>query len=679
MRAVALSLLLLLCGLSASAQSWQPVVDMKTTGYSDSFDRTVVRTKTNNIVYYVMNHSAIVDGPSSVRVYKGNAANPTGFAEMDAVHEPTDSTRVIGVDCRLNDSNGIISIAYQLTSPLEARYISFNTNTNTFGAVETIATVNHAPGLRYLSKVSLALDANGVPHVTFGGDNEGLFYSNRIGGSWSAKFQLSANFDDIHPSLTFGTDGVLHLAWMNFDSPRSILYRERSSTSGTWSATETVDGNVGTVGDKVDQSPSIALSSANPPLPLILYHEQADSSAWVIIKQRNAANSYGDVSPPASTAQGHDWAITVDAAGNWTICGHGNPNASIVEPQCMTRTSGTWGALTTLINDGVTHDGSASLRYDLVWPGDSNHLDLAYFDENSPTPDSFYMDATLSGPPPPPATPTASLSTASLSFQDQIVNTASAPQQVKVTNTGGGSLTISNIAVPAGYSQTNNCTASLAQNAFCTINVTFQPGSVNSFAGNLTITDNDGSSPTQSVALSGTGTDFSFPAPSGSGATGTLTTTTPASYSLTVSGVANFTDSITFACSNLPQNTSCAFTPATASPGSGSQTVMLSVARINNTAAYILPNSLNPALYGLAVALVFAGGGRRRKATRARIKDLALLILLVAVIGTSSCSGGGGAATPATLQPTPGTYSFTVKATFLGQSKPPITLTLIVQ
>src|SRR5262249_45486213 len=154
------------------------------------------------------------------KIFKGNAPIPNSFAEMDAAHEPSDSTRIIGVDCRLNSSTGIIGIAYQLTSPLEARYITFDTNTDTFGTFETIATVNHAPTLRYLSKVSLALDANGVPHVTFGGDNEGLFYSNRIGGAWSAKFSISSNFDDMHPSLTFGTDGVLHLAWMNFDSPR---------------------------------------------------------------------------------------------------------------------------------------------------------------------------------------------------------------------------------------------------------------------------------------------------------------------------------------------------------------------------------------------------------------------------------------------------------------------------
>src|SRR5215510_15431383 len=94
---LSISLFLLGFCVSSCAQTWQPTVDMKTTGYSDSWNRTVVRTKAN-VVYYVMNHSAIVSGPSQVRVYKGNAATPTAFTEMDPTHEPIDSTRIIGVD-----------------------------------------------------------------------------------------------------------------------------------------------------------------------------------------------------------------------------------------------------------------------------------------------------------------------------------------------------------------------------------------------------------------------------------------------------------------------------------------------------------------------------------------------------------------------------------------------------
>ena len=680
MKAFVLSLTLLVFCAAASAQTWQPTVNMNTTGYSDSWNRTVVRTK-SNVVYYVMNHSAISSGASQVRVYKGNAATPTAFTEMDAAHEPTDSSRIIGVDARLNDTTGIISIAYQLTSPLQARYITFDTATDTFGAVETISSVNHAPALRYLSKVSLALDPNGVPHATFGGDNEGLFYSNRIGGTWSAKFTLSSNSNDMHPSLTFGTDGVLHLAWLGVDSPRRIFYRERAA-NGTWSATETVDGAVGTVGDKVDQSPSIALSIAN--LPLVLYHEQSDTNANVIIKQRNGVNSYSDVSPtPVNTARGHDWAITVDWAGNWTICGHGNPNASPIEPQCMTRNNatGTWSGLVTLINDGTTHDGSASLRYDAVWPGDQSHLDLAYFDENN-TPDSFYMSANITGPTNGEGTPTATLSTSSLTFADQIVGTTSAGQNVSVTNTGGGSLTITSITAPAGFAETDNCIAALTKNQSCSITVTFQPSTVGSKSGNLVIVHNDSTSSPQMVALSGVATDFSFQLASGAGETATLTKATAATYSLSVSGASDFADIVSFACAGLPQNTQCTFAPTSATPGAGATSVKLSVSRINNTASLVSTAAIYQASIGLA-ALVLVLSAQRRSGRLPRIAiALSLFVLVMAVAaGVSGCGGGnnGSVQPPPTIQPATGTYQFTVKATALGQSKTPITLTLVVQ
>src|SRR6202035_5519898 len=107
--------------------TWNPVVNMNTVGYSDSFSRTVVRTN-GNVVYYCMNASGIASGPSSVKIFKGNGPVPTSFTETDVAHEPTDSSRIIGVDCRLNSSSGIIGIVYQLTSPLSANYITYDTN-----------------------------------------------------------------------------------------------------------------------------------------------------------------------------------------------------------------------------------------------------------------------------------------------------------------------------------------------------------------------------------------------------------------------------------------------------------------------------------------------------------------------------------------------------------------------
>jgi hypothetical protein len=582
--------------VSAEAQTtWNPVVNMGIVGYSDSFSRTVVRTK-NNAVYYCMNASGMTSGASSVKIFKGNGPVPTSFTEMDSAHEPTDSSRVIGVDCRLNSSTGIISIVYQLTSPLSANYITYDTNADIFGAAEQIASVNHAPNLRYLSKVSLALDANGFPHVTYGGDNEGFSYNNRIGGTWHAAFQITTNFDDMHPSMTFGTDGVLHLAWMNFDSPRLILYRERS-TAGTWSSTETVDGNVGTVGDKVDQSPSIAVTIDNK--PLILYHNQSDTNEYVVIKRRDAASSYTDVSPtPLHTAAGHSWALSVDANGNWYICGHRNQNTTPVQPECLTMThaTSTWSAPTLLINNGTAHDGSASMRYDVVWPGDQTHIDVAYHDENTP-PDAWYFDATVPGPGSSSNSASAALSTSSLTFPNQTVGTTSSPQSVTVTSTGATNLSISSIAPPPAFSETDNCSAPLTQGTSCQINVTFTPSSSSGpFTGNVTITDNAVNSP-QIVSVSGTGVARAFsisgtisPAAGGSGATVSLKGTSSATVTANSSGAFTFGGLANGSYTVTPSHAGETFSPA-------SQTVTVNgnnVGGINFTA---IANALGESLF----------------------------------------------------------------------------------
>lgn len=384
---------------SILAQTWKPIVNLNVKGYCDSHDRCVYRTNSGT-VYVLVNVSPISSGASSLRIFKSTLQSPTSLTEMNAANHPTDSSRFIGVDGRLNTNTGIISIVYEPTNTVTANYITFNTNTDTWGTPETIATLAGQDGLRYKSHVAMALDASGIPHAIYGGANQGFFYNNRIGGTWSASFQITSNSNDEHPSLVMGLDGVLHLAWFNQTGSRSILYRERSA-AGVWSATETVDASVGTFGDPVDQSPSIALDANN--LPLILYHEQANINADVLIKQRTAANTYANVGPPIAgppSTGGHDWAITVTWNGDWIVCGHMMQNP--VQPACKTRvaSTSTWGSLV-IIASGVAKDGSASMRYDPLYPGSTSTIDVEESDENSPESDWFY-NAEITPQPPPP-------------------------------------------------------------------------------------------------------------------------------------------------------------------------------------------------------------------------------------------------------------------------------------
>jgi len=96
------------------------------------------------------------------------------------------------------------------------------------------------------------------------------------------------------------------------------------------------------------------------------------------------------------------------------------------------------------------------------------------------------------------------LSTASLNFGSLQVGQQSAPQTVTMTNFGKSAVSITNIGVGAGFSQSNNCPQSLAPGGQCAITIVFQPGEPITYNSNLLITDSDPASP-QEVALTGVG------------------------------------------------------------------------------------------------------------------------------------------------------------------------------
>jgi hypothetical protein len=119
-------------------------------------------------------------------------------------------------------------------------------------------------------------------------------------------------------------------------------------------------------------------------------------------------------------------------------------------------------------------------------------------------------------------TPRVVLSPVSLSFGNQIYLKASAPQTVKLTNSGTGPLSIASISVtganPRDFTQTNTCGATVAVNASCTITVHFTPTALGKRTASVSISDNASGSP-QSVSLTGAGapaisvspTSLSFP------------------------------------------------------------------------------------------------------------------------------------------------------------------------
>jgi hypothetical protein len=106
--------------------------------------------------------------------------------------------------------------------------------------------------------------------------------------------------------------------------------------------------------------------------------------------------------------------------------------------------------------------------------------------------------------------PIASLSSSSLTFGNQQINSTSATQTLTLTNAGGAPLSIASIVTSGDYAQTNTCGSSVGAAGICTISVTFTPNATGTRIGAISFTDNASGSP-QIVNLTGNGTSVAAP------------------------------------------------------------------------------------------------------------------------------------------------------------------------
>jgi hypothetical protein len=161
--------------------------------------------------------------------------------------------------------------------------------------------------------------------------------------------------------------------------------------------------------------------------------------------------------------------------------------------------------------------------------------------------------------------------------------------------------------------------------------------------------------------------------------------------SLTPAGSA-FPQAVSLACSGLPVESTCAFSPAAISAGKGQTPVTFSITttapvlaleKSERSRRLIFSCSLMPIL-GIVLATAGWRGRRgRRGAGNARLvrSKAPILLLLLIVIGEIACGGGtassggsGGSGTPGT---SPGTYTVTVTAT-MGSSVNSVPIQLTV-
>ncbi len=338
-----------------------------------------------------------------------------------------------------------------------------------------------AAGLR-TGSVAIQDDAAGSPHVIeLSGSGtgaavaltpSGLTFSNQVVGTSSSpqtvtlsnsgdvaltvsNLQIAGDFtqtNDCPATLTVGSNCTINVTFTPTTS---------GSRPGTLTITDSALSSPQTVGLNGTGSLPVPAASLTPASLVFSSQVVGTASAVQIITLSNSGNDALTVSNLQVTgdfAQTNDCPATLAVGSNCTISVTFTPTASGSRPGTLTIT------------------------------------------DNAPnSPQAIGLSGTgLS------SVPAASLAPASLVFSSQVVGTASAVQTVTLSNSGNGALTVSNLQVAGDFTQTNNCPATLAVGANCTISVTFTPTASGSRPGTLTITDSAPNSP-QTIGLSGTG------------------------------------------------------------------------------------------------------------------------------------------------------------------------------
>jgi hypothetical protein len=240
---------------------------------------------------------------------------------------------------------------------------------------------------------------------------------------------------------------------------------------------------------------------------------------------------------------------------------------------------------------------------------------------------------------------------------------------VTLTNSGNATMAISGISATGDFSQTNNCSTSLAPSAICTISVKFTPVAGGSRTGSLIVSDNSPGGPALAT-LSGQGSDFILAA-SGSGSASVQPGAT-ATYQLAFTSTGGpFANQVTLACAGAPTPGTCSISPAKIPAGSSAAAVTVTVSTTSTAASLSQPHSgighsmlaawIFQAPGFLLLGVISLGSTRRKLGWR-----YALLALMIG-LGLFAIACGGGSTTPtktATPQTdtTPGSYTIVVTA-----------------
>jgi hypothetical protein len=398
---------------TATAEAIPPTVTSATqdhhvdvgNGYSDVTPRQIVRTSGN--VLYVSGwkfdtypHGGIGGGEynsQTLRMYKAAQTGlPTSFTRLDSSNEPAgvvswamaiDRDDVIHVVWTTRDNwDGGQSYGWDGTDNY-LKYCQFSTATDTWGTVEnietTMATIERGQGDEL---VAIAIDASGVPHVTYlkdDGTRRRVTYRNRSGGSWSA----AATVDDQsfgasercwHPGIVFDNAGRIVVTWMRGTN--------ESSTTGRYFV-RVYDGGWGTTHDVVGANVWTGIDTGTP-----IYVDAAGRYHTCYISTgKDAQYRFSDDLGATWTANHpSSGAFTADNPtpapgpnGKVRIYCHGESSTNIVYFE-GDGGSAAWAAAANYITD-TGYDCSVNVRWSQYWNWRPSAHDVAYWKSDYPT------------------------------------------------------------------------------------------------------------------------------------------------------------------------------------------------------------------------------------------------------------------------------------------------------
>jgi Bacterial Ig-like domain (group 3)/FG-GAP-like repeat/Abnormal spindle-like microcephaly-assoc'd, ASPM-SPD-2-Hydin/FG-GAP repeat len=444
----------------------------------------------------------------------------------------------------------------------------------------------------------------------------------------------------------------------------------------------TADGDLDTVGVLLTQRTQTAVATlGNLSIPGAGTHNiqavyagdtnfSASTSATIPLTASQIATTLQLTSSPGSAASGAQITLTA------TVSPYSSGNLTTTGETITFSNNGT------SIGTGILTSGVATLNTTSL-PVGSNSLTATYAGDSSfGSATSAAVPVVITAPTAPTA-PAVTLSPTSLTFALQTVGTTAAAQAVTLTNSGQVALTLTSIASSGDFDQSNNCGATVAPGASCTIAVTFTPTAAGTRTGTVSITDNAAGSP-QTVALSG-GADAVSLSPGSS----SLSIASPggtASTAIQLSALDGFTGTVNLTCAVSYQGTgtpaaapTCSLSPTQVQvTGSTPVSTTLTISTTAASASVRLQRNFNQSLIAFA-GLIFLGAIPRRL-WRGRLLIVALcLITLGGMIG---CGGGNSGGTGTTPTPIPGTTTGNYQVVVTGTSgalKVSTTISLSIQ